>query len=337
MIHPIWKDYFVDFGQEDKLEYRILADGEEIYHGVAQGRPNEISLKIRINDICADYLEHSFPALVQKGFTTQGEPVTFLVQYKYGDRWDDVDSVQFYNDWSYDYGFNPATMGMSFCPNGRIDVRQWVMYSAFNASSITATITLRDGSHFDVIIPVEISADFNADFNSDFSKSVRATQTGTAVFNLSQWGDIEMLTIGDRVFKVVNGCNRYVLSYINAYGGWDTLLIEGNHAEVDNVVRHTRESMYDNRSIQNRSVHNYANEITKTLTLHTSWMSDEESSRMHHLLNSTEVFLGDLTTGEMIPVVLTNTATEYKTYKGNGGKLVNYAIEVSFANKRVRR
>jgi hypothetical protein len=39
----------------------------------------------------------------------------------------------------------------------------------------------------------------------------------------------------------------------------------------------------------------------------------------------------------MMPVVLTNTTTEYKTYKGNGGQLVNYAIEVAFANDRIRR
>ena len=73
------------------------------------------------------------------------------------------------------------------------------------------------------------------------------------------------------------------------------------------------------------------------MTLHTSWLSDDESSRMHHLLNSTEVYLFNLEKQEMIPVVLKNTITEYKTYKGNGGKLVNYAIEVEFANERTRK
>ena len=73
------------------------------------------------------------------------------------------------------------------------------------------------------------------------------------------------------------------------------------------------------------------------MTLHTSWMSDEAAARMHNLLNSTDVYLCDMVNDMMIPVILTNTTTEYKTYKGNGGKLVNYAIEVEFANQRVRR
>jgi hypothetical protein len=73
------------------------------------------------------------------------------------------------------------------------------------------------------------------------------------------------------------------------------------------------------------------------MTMHTSWLPDDESSRMHHLLNSTNVFLGDLVTGQMIPVILTNTTTEYKTYKGNGGRLVNYTINVTIAQERIRR
>ena len=66
-------------------------------------------------------------------------------------------------------------------------------------------------------------------------------------------------------------------------------------------------------------------------------MSDDEASRMHHLLNSPNVYLLDMETDEMMPVVLTNTTTEYKTYKGNGGKLVNYTIEATLAQERIRR
>ena len=58
---------------------------------------------------------------------------------------------------------------------------------------------------------------------------------------------------------------------------------------------------------------------------------------MHHLLNATEVYLYDIVKEQMIPVLLKNTTTEYKTFKGNGGKLINYTIEVAFANERIRR
>ena len=337
MANPIWKDYYVNLGTADSTQFRILVGENVIYTGKAHKRPGQANNQIRINDICADYLLNVLPSLEQTTFTGANQPLTFIVQTLSGNTWSTKTTVSFDNNWSYDYDYNPATMGMAFPVNNRIDIRQWVVFTAYNASTITATIRLSNGSSFDVIIPVEISDDFNDDFNMDFSQSVRAAQTGTAVFDLSQWGDVESITIGNKTFKVVNTCSRYALYYVNAYGGWDSLLIEGNHSEMDNLTRHMRETEYDNRNVQNRGTHNYVNEIVKTLTLHTSWLSDDESSRMHHLLNSTNVYLGDIRSGAMIPVVLTDTQTDYKTYKGNGGRLVNYSINVTIAQERIRR
>ena len=336
MANPIWKDYYVSLGSADSIEYRILCNNEVIYSGKAWKRPGHSTNDIRINDICADYLQNVFPSLVGSTFTV-GEYVTFFVQTLSDSTWTTKVSVQFDNNWSYEYDHDPARDGMSIPVNGHVDIRQWVVFTAYNATTITATIRLADGSSFDVLIPVAISDDFNADFNNDFSQSVRSTQTGTAVFDLSKWGNVKSMTIDNKVFTVVNECSRYALYYANAYGGWDSLLIEGNHSEVDNLTRHTRESEYDNRSIQNRGILNYVNEVSKTLTLHTSWLSDDEAARMHHLLNSTNVYLGDLVTGQMIPVILTDTKSDYKTYKGNGGKLVNYSINVTIAQERIRR
>ena len=79
------------------------------------------------------------------------------------------------------------------------------------------------------------------------------------------------------------------------------------------------------------------NEITKSFTLHTSWMSDAESLRMHNLLNSTEVYLFNINTGDMFPIVLNNTTTEFKNYKNNGGRMVNYTIDATLAQDRIRR
>ena len=335
MANPIWKDYYVNLGTAQTVQFRILVGEDVIYTGKAYKRPGQSNNQIRINDICADYLENVFPNLVGTTFT-EIQHVTFVVEIFVG-YWTPLSTVQFDNDWSYDYDYNPATMGMSFPVNGHIDSRQWVVFTAYNAKTITATIKLANGDSFDVLIPVEISNDFNADFNNDFSHSIRASQTGTAVFDLSKWGNVKSVTIDNREFKIVNSCSRYALYYVNAYGGWDSLLIEGNHSEIDNLTRHTREVEYDNNDVSNRGTMNYVNEITKSLTLHTSWLSDDESSKMHHLFNSTNVYLCDLNSVKMIPVVLTDTTTEYKTYKGNGGKLVNYAINVTIAQERIRR
>lgn len=337
MANPIWKDYYVNLGTAESVQFRILVGDDVIYTGKAFKRPGQANNQIRINDICADYLEHVFPKLEHITFSGAKQPLTFIVQILSGGAWVTNTNVSFDNNWSYDYDYNPATMGMAFPISSRIDKRQWVMFSVYNASSVAVTVKLMNGSTFDVIVPVEISDDFNEDFNLDFSKIYKAPETGTAVFRMSQWKDVDTITIENKTFKVVDACNAYVLYYLNAYGGWDSLLIEGNHSEVDNLTRHMRETEYDNRNVQNRGTHNNVNEIVKTLTLHTSWLSDDESSRMHHLLNSTNVYLGDIRSGAMIPVVLTDTQTDYKTYKGNGGRLVNYSINVTIAQERTRR
>lgn len=338
-IAPIWKDHFVNLGTSDGIPFRIRVQdqsGDIIYNGKSHIKPGETNNTIRINDICADYLTNALPALSQAEFSALSFPLNFVVEAFLQD-WKIAGQVQFMNDWSYDDSYDPATMGLSFPVNGRIDSRQWLVFTALNASNITATLTFKDGRTSQVIIPVEISADFSDDFNNDFARSARAAGSGTAVFDLSAWDNVASVTINGKTWEVVTDCREWVVYYVNAYGGWDSLLIEGNTLETDSLKRHTREIEYDNRSIQNRGTQNYVNEITKSYTLHTSWMSDVESLRMHHLLNSPEVYLFNINTGEMIPVTLNNTTTEYKTYKNNGGRLVNYTIDATLAQERIRR
>lgn len=334
MAYPIWKDYYVSLGAlNDSEKFRILCDGKVIYTGKAYKKPGANDISVRINEICADYLSLNKNSSNLPTFEVQRT----IMSITEGEVWSTIDSVQFLNDWSYDYAYDPETMGLSFPVINRIDPRQWILFTPYNESTITARIKLQNGDSFNVYIPVKTSDDFNADFNKDFCHSVRNSQMETAVFDLSKWDNVESVTLGNNEFKVVNSCHKYALYYLNAYGGWDSLLIEGNHSKRDNLTRHTRETEYDNGNLQNRGIHNYVNEISRSLTLHTSWMTDEQSARMHHLLNSTNVYLGDIESGQMIPVVLTDTITEYKTYKGNGGKLVNYAINVTIAQERMRR
>lgn len=340
MAIPIWKDKIVDLGTSESVDFCIKLDhpsGEMIYRGKAHRRPGESHINIRVNDICADYLQNTLPTLSQAEFSELSFPLKFYVQRLIDGEWVSASSFEFLNDWSYDDSYDVTTMGMSFPVNGRIDARQWVVYTAYEAEEVTATLTFTDGTTSTVIIPIAISDDFNADFNNDFSRSTRAAGSGTAVFDLSAWEDVASITINGKVFQIVTDCREWVLYYVNAYGGWDSLLIEGNTTEKDNLTRHSVDMEYDNRDSKNRGRRNYVNEIEKVYTLNTSWMSDGESARMHHLLNSTEVYLGNINTGEMLPVILNNTTTEYKTYKGNGGRLVNYTIEATIAHDRIRR
>ena len=332
MANSIWKDYYVNLGTAESIIYRIKVGDTTIYTGNSHLRPGQTENIIRINDICADYLSQA---------TADTYPVTFTIdlllktaQDEPAD-WEYFTEVQFINDWSYDESYNPETQGMSFPIINRIHKSQWFIYTSYDATSLTATITRLNGSSIEFPIPVKVSSSLPQD--TDFTRDVMSAGKGTAVTKQSIWGNIDQITINGTTWKMVYGCYKYALYYLNAYGGWDTLLIEGNTKVTDNLTRHTRDAEYDNTEIQNRGTRNYLNEISKTFTLHTSWLSDDEASRMHHLLNSPNVYLLDMETKEMMPVILTNTSTEYKTYKGNGGKLVNYTIEATLAQERIRR
>lgn len=340
MAVPIWKDNFVNLGADASILYRItLADtGEVIYSGRSHKRPGADSNQVRINDVCADWLENVLPNLSQAEFTELNLPVTFNVQSSPdGTTWTTRGSAQFINDWSYEYGYDPATMGMSFPINGLIDSRMPLVWTGLDVSQVNMTIHYRNGTSAQVIIPIAISDDFNADYNSDFSHSVRSAGSGTAVFLLSEWDDVESVTIGNSTFRVVTDCAKYALYYVNAHGGWDCLCILGNTIEEDTLKRFTREMVYDNRDIQNRGIQNYVNEITKGFTFHTGWLLSDQGERMHHLINSTDVYLYDIANEEMIPVTIPTTSCEYRTFKNQGNRLVDYTIQVEVAQHRERR
>lgn len=339
MAVPIWKDVFVTLGTGDSIQYRItLSDtGDVIYSGKAFKRPGETNISARINDVCADYLENVLPTLSQAEFTRLNLPLTFAIQTLSGSTWSTISSVQFMNDWSYDYDYNPATMGMAFPINGKIDSRMPIVWTGYNVSSVNATIYFKDGTTAQVIIAVEISNDFNADFNADFSRSVRTAGSGTAVFLPSAWNNVDRIVVDGKTYQVVTECAKYALYYVNAFGGWDCLLIEGNTQEADSLKRYTREVVYSNRDIQNRGIHNYVNEITKGFTFHTGWLLGDQGKMMHHLINSTDVYLYDIANEEMIPVTIPATSCEYKTYKNQGNHLVDYTIQVQIAQNRIRR
>ena len=337
MVQPIWKNYFVNLGSAESYEYVIsYKSGDSltaIYSGKAWKKPGEDSIRICINDICADWLVNTFPSLID-GFDRQDLPVEFVVQrISEAGVYIEVESIRFINDWSYDAYHIAEEEGMSSPINGRIDLRQWLLWTGLDVSTIEAEITMTDGHSYKVFIPIEISNDFSEDFNEDFARSVGSAGSGTAVFSPSQWGDVAKVSINGADYEVSNNCSKYVLYYLNAYGGWDSFLIEGASSEEDILTRQTMTIV----GSFDRKKDNYLNEIVKKITLNSSWLSDSQSLKMHHLLNSTDVYLHDLDKNVILPVVLESTSTPYKTFKGEGGKLVNYKIEVEIAQSRFRR
>lgn len=342
-LYPIWQDYVAPLGTTDSILYRITVSGtgEVIYSGKAYRKPGQTYILARINDVCSDFY-NSLRNLTEAEIAQYTLPLTFNVQTSSdGQTWTTATSVQFLNDWSYDYDRSYGqTMYLSSPINGRIDRRLPMIWTGFGMTSIQMRAYYKTTGSVSYNVPLSISNNFDSETDSDFRKSLITAGSGTALFYLAQyrrdWSDIDRIVIGDSTYRIVTECAEYGLYYLNAYGGWDCLLIEGNNIEADSLNRYTNETTYDNRDIQNRGIRNYVNEIERGFTFHTGWLFGEQGKRMHHLINSTDVYLYDIANEKMIPVIVSDTQCEYKTFR-NQGRLVDYTVSVREAKNIVRK
>jgi len=314
MPASIWKDYFVSLGSVEEADYTIETGGTDIFSGHAVRRPDESTLRVRINDICADYLSHAVPSLNLLA-RKDGTAVTF--QVRSGGVL--VDTVQFVADWSHDYA-HTSQAALAAPVNGRLSAAQAFIASVLSGAAQTVIVNFKNGTSQSVSVSAASSAE------------AQVISVPLGVFS-----NLASVTFNGVTYPVVPACARYALAYVNAFGGWDTLLMEGSTSQSDDYDRHTMEQEYDNGSRETRGTVEYANEVTRRWTLRTGWLTDAQAARMHHLLGSTTVMLYDISVPALIPVIVTDTTCEYKTYRGSGARMVQYTVSVQLAQDITRR
>lgn len=312
---PVWKDTYVDLGAVDSAPFTLTLDSDlsVLYTGKAVRRPDDATLTVRVNDIVADLLARNLLTL-QDPFTDYAAFLSDVTIAGNGV----TQQLSFINDWSYDLN---KTYGASFIlsdpVNALVDGRQTLAVTGVFASGTNATLTKTDGTS--TTTPVGITGE------------------GTFVLDLGTVPSLASVTLGGQTWKVESNCRTWVLHYINAFGGWDSLLIRGGGKQVDNITRYEYRRSYDNSVLMNRGRVNYLNDMTRRWELHTGWLTDDESSRMYEVIESVLVYLEDVSTGTMLPVVVVNNEHTYKTYMNQGRQLVDYTITVELAADRIRK
>lgn len=123
-------------------------------------------------------------------------------------------------------------------------------------------------------------------------------------------------------------CGDYAVYFLSRSGGWSSFLIEGQTVRTDKYTRYQMMRSFDNTTLDWQK-QTYTNQINDTYKLNTGWLNDDESSVLaEHLFSSNKVYLHNLKTNEVFPVVITDSNATYKTYSNQGRRLVNYAINV---------
>ena len=138
-----------------------------------------------------------------------------------------------------------------------------------------------------------------------------------------------------RIVPVVSSsdCGEWAIYYSNRKGGWDYYLLQGKVQESDDYERNTYERRvnYNERSFLHSTVE-YRNRVSRGWSLNTGWLRDEEASNLAtNLFPSNMVYLQNLLSGEIIPVVISDTSVEHKSFSITR-KLISYEIKVKAAN-----
>lgn len=304
MKWQIWKDYTINLsaylGSNQFVDYSIKQGANTIYSGRAYAIDG--ACKVTINEVCADYLGASLPTLTNAAYTQQAFGKAFDVIVN----GNTIDTVTFLNDWSYDYGRDLATKILS-CP---------IRAEFLNGAPVLVSADGQDASISGTLDAVSYTI-------------LTSNKAGVACLTPSGNNSV---TLGGITF--VKACGEAALYYVNAYGGWDFLVMRSAINTTDAVSRKTYGKTYDNTAPSGRGRVNYRSEIDRTYVLRTGTLTDEQSALMPHLLESPLVYLW--LGGQMHPVIL-DGGCEHKTFHNQGHKRVDYTITAILASNIERR
>lgn len=325
---PIWRDTYCSLGSVSYRSYVVKLGGGTIYAGIAYARPGESVPYVLINDIAAPYLSQNDTCLdVESGdFYSAADIIKTFKVYddnntQYGD------DYACYLDCEEDGVTVNGSNGAHAPINSRVLDGMPIILTAYNSSVLT-----HDGGGA-TYVRTRYST------QATYSNVIAWNAAGnyTVIADFTGHPGAKWIRINGFQYDLVESCAaRYALYYVNAYGAWDFLVIEGATQEGRAYERHILKRAHNNASVKSRGIWNYANEVRKKWTLHTGWIDETGAERMHHLIGSTLVYLYDAVGQIFRPVVVTDAEVYVRKYEQEG-KPISYAITVEEGREGLRR
>ena len=141
---------------------------------------------------------------------------------------------------------------------------------------------------------------------------------------------------GEPVYDV-SYCGPGAFYFLSKAGGWSAFLIEGKIKRTDKYTQTEYRKSFDNQTIEFGRVR-LLNEVQPTWEVTTGFMTDQESERLaENLLPSQRVYLHLFDTDEILPVVITDSQCEHKTYDNQKDTPFYYTIKVEASQPLTRR
>lgn len=344
---PVWKQlkYSMHPITEEYIDYTLdVSDGSSYK---LRSYTNDYVSSIEINDIAADHVYDSLS--LNQTDTGHGNFVKSDTAIKKFSLYKDLENVHTLcgeymvtNDWSYiDYPLSENEVYLSDPISYVLDSRQLFLFTLygrfadssakvwFNDTLDNSAITFGHYTFVQNLDKAQWPGDFEPQsFNNDFLH----------YFYGSVHNDTNMILNFNNIyrFNVINSCKQYCLYYLNARGGWDTLLVDGKAIRSDKYTNSTYSKNYSNLNKANWGVVNYRKDVNPTWQLSTGYLLDSQAEKMYNILGSTKAYLHDLNSDEIYSVIINNKNCDYKTFNNQGRKMFVYTIEVEASQKQQR-
>ena len=320
---PIWRDTVYTFGGTDVVygiyvESRVYVGGqwitydELLFKGRAYAKPNETVVNVMINKICQNYL-NTIDTLFN-GAVGIGNPFRmFKLKNDYGTL---LHTYYFVGDWSY----SPLTLGVKTNPiTPYIGDGQKLFFSTLAQEQQTVKWGMRYYNG---------TADYD---NTEYLTNDYMTNIVTE----SRQKGVDTFYINDKEYNVLPKCQcKWVLYYLNPFGGYDWFALTGRVKRNDRLETYTITQNYNNTTSE-FGKKRYLSTINVNYQINTQWLTQGQSDRMWELIESNQVWLHNLETNEIMPVIITDTEVEHKQ-KTNLNRMISYQINVELSQGRER-
>lgn len=311
-IIPAWKDTNTIVGNGDSWEVVCKSSNGIVLFDERMYRAPDLSyLAINFNRLAESFLEpREFPE--QTGATPVFSFTTDLVEggSKYTYEYKVVD------DWSYDEDVDIESEYILSKPyQDEVAIGQYLVYSVLRTPGTTANSInlLKNGNLVAATTPPNYQyQDFSYKIDDCGIWSIKSGMAGNI---LQSWTTVDA---------------KYVLYYYNKYAGWDSFVIKGPVIPSVDVTRNT----YLNYRRNSRS---YQNGVVGKFRVNTGILSDEISPVVTEFAASPRLVLHELDRDILIPVKVSTTSIERKTFRNQGRQFAKYEFDLEADLAQIRR
>ena len=317
-VNPIWKTTTVDISGKAYVGYTVSTDGYPVYSGRAYLMPGDENISFELNEIVRDYVDNYFwwragyqtPSGWNRTFTLEAPDAGITADY------------MFTKDWSYDnYKYSSSLVCLNDPIIPEVPAGAYVPICVFSPTG-NSVVRFHYNPGYSHIVANTTTL--------DNQRQVRWLFTSTSGYKYGYDGK-------PGIYQGVDACSApYAIYYENAYGGIDCMPINGTVTASDKITSYTTKNAV-RVPTRDFAYRRYLNDDTKTWELKTRWLTDEQSAKMHHLIESTMVYLYDVAADELIPVVIDENSLTYKTFRNQQRKLYNYTFKVKESQNKIRK